>query len=491
MTIAPQSLPSRTSLAKKASEERSPDRYQPRNDVFQYALQWIASSLPLAAIDLLALWGTMAILLSGFRALGFESVALPLATFSSLAWSLPLFLGLVGMYPGAATAPALEIKRSTKGISLLFGGYVVLALSIVGSEPLWLAFIASAWLTSIWTLPAARIVARRVLSHFSWWGQRTLVVGLTPGAERVMGALKSNRSSGLRPVAFLDVSEVTSRGVGFERRVADLARRERTFWAIAVVDPDEPDTLPRHELLGVPNVLVISRTLGETPPTSLPFLGAGLSGVCARDRLLDPMCLLQKRILDLTIATLTGLVLSPLLLLIAAAIKLTSRGPVLFQHERIGRGGRRLGVYKFRTMVPDANERLEACLAKNPELRQEWERTQKLKNDPRVTPIGNFLRRYSLDELPQLWNVLRGEMSLVGPRPIVDDEVHKYGDAFELYKRVTPGVTGLWQVSGRNNTTYERRVDLDAYYVRNWSIWLEMDILIRTTSVVVGGDGAF
>jgi lipopolysaccharide/colanic/teichoic acid biosynthesis glycosyltransferase len=142
-------------------------------------------------------------------------------------------------------------------------------------------------------------------------------------------------------------------------------------------------------------------------------------------------------------------------------------------------------------MVQNADRVLDEYLIRHPELKDAWEQDHKLRNDPRVTRVGRFLRQTSLDELPQLWNILRGEMSLVGPRPIVDEEIWRYGDKFTLYTKVTPGLTGLWQVSGRNNLPYEERVNLDAYYVRNWSVWLDVYILIRTIWVVASGEGAY
>ena len=141
-------------------------------------------------------------------------------------------------------------------------------------------------------------------------------------------------------------------------------------------------------------------------------------------------------------------------------------------------------------MQPRAEQLLENYLRDNPNLRAEWEHTQKLRDDPRITRIGRFLRKSSLDELPQLWNVLRGEMSLVGSRPIVDAEVPKYGEVYELYRRIRPGISGLWQVSGRSNTSYSKRVAMDSYYVRNWSFWLDVILLIRTVKIVLLGRGA-
>lgn len=172
-------------------------------------------------------------------------------------------------------------------------------------------------------------------------------------------------------------------------------------------------------------------------------------------------------------------------------IKLDSRGPVFYRQVRIGRFGRKFHVYKFRTMVQNADHILQSYLERNPELRAEWLATHKLKQDPRVTRIGSILRKLSLDELPQLWNIIIGDMSLIGPRPIVDAEVEKYGKCFDLYIQVRPGLTGLWQVSGRNDTTYERRVELDEYYILNRSLKLDLQILWKTVFVVLRKDGAY
>jgi Undecaprenyl-phosphate galactose phosphotransferase WbaP len=177
--------------------------------------------------------------------------------------------------------------------------------------------------------------------------------------------------------------------------------------------------------------------------------------------------------------------------LIAMLVKWSSKGPVFYGHERIGEGGRTFRAWKFRTMVENADETLEQYLQADPSLQVEWATNHKLKRDPRITNIGKLLRQTSLDELPQIWNVIRGEMSLVGPRPIVRNEVIKYGEEFDLYRRVRPGITGLWQVSGRSKTTYEERVTMDVHYVRNWSVWLDAYLLAKTVGVVLGKQGAY
>jgi len=198
-----------------------------------------------------------------------------------------------------------------------------------------------------------------------------------------------------------------------------------------------------------------------------------------------------KRIFDLVLVIIGGIVVVPLCALIALLIKLDSNGPVVFWHERFGRGGRRFCVLKFRTMVVNGDEVLKRALAQNAALREEWERDQKLRKDPRVTRVGWLLRVTSLDELPQLWNVFVVDMSLVGPRPIVQNEFKKYGSKLSVYMEVTPGITGLWQVSGRNNTTYEQRVNYDCQYVAQQSASLDLAILLRTIKVVLFREGAY
>ncbi|MDP3464192.1 MAG: sugar transferase, partial [Sulfuricurvum sp.] len=198
-----------------------------------------------------------------------------------------------------------------------------------------------------------------------------------------------------------------------------------------------------------------------------------------------------KSFFDYTMAMMLVIVFSPLLLLLYSIVFIATKGHPLFQHERIGYQGKRFNVWKFRTMHIDADERLEILLETCIPCREEWDRDFKLKNDPRVTAIGNFLRKTSLDELPQLINVLKGEMSLVGPRPIVEAEIVKYGEYYNYFTAVKPGISGLWQVSGRNDIDYDERVQLDVWYVRNWSIGLDMEILIKTAIVVLGRKGSY
>jgi len=197
-----------------------------------------------------------------------------------------------------------------------------------------------------------------------------------------------------------------------------------------------------------------------------------------------------KRVLDVAGAVVLAVVFSPLIVTIVFLMRRDGTS-VIYRHRRVGRGGEMFSCLKFRTMVPNADQILRGLLEKDPELRAEWIRDHKLRHDPRVTRLGRFLRRTSLDELPQLLNVLRGEMSLVGPRPVVREELLRYGQNVDTYLSARPGITGLWQVTGRNDTDYRRRVVLDTYYVHNQNLFLDVYILAKTTGVVLRGNGAY
>ena len=220
---------------------------------------------------------------------------------------------------------------------------------------------------------------------------------------------------------------------------------------------------------------------------SLPESAVGL--VCPGLR--DPGARVLKRILDVIVAALLLILALPLAIAIALAIVLENRGPVFFAHTRIGKGKRRFRLWKFRSMVVDADAMLARHLEAHPDDLAEWREMHKLKDDPRVTGVGRLLRRSRLDELPQLISVLRGEMSMVGPRPIVEEEISKYGPVFSLYVQVLPGLTGLWQISPHTHTSYRERTELDMKYMRERTIWMDLLVLLKTVRVVILGRGAY
>jgi Undecaprenyl-phosphate galactose phosphotransferase WbaP len=276
---------------------------------------------------------------------------------------------------------------------------------------------------------------------------------------------------------------------------AEVARNTKAAYAVIAMPASEPesliDTIEEHVSPYFSRILIIPPLFRWSSLWIRPKSFGDILGLEVIQQASMPDRQVPKRLLDLALSSLALLFLAPILLAIMIAIKIESPGPALFGHLRIGRNGRFFRAWKFRTMAHNADKVLERYLAANPEARAEWERDHKLKNDPRVTAVGRFLRKTSLDELPQLWNVLSNEMSMVGPRPIVEAEIPKYGNSYSVYTRVKGGVTGLWQVSGRSDVSYDERVKLDTFYVRNWSVWLDLCILYRTIGTVLFRNGAY
>jgi len=312
--------------------------------------------------------------------------------------------------------------------------------------------------------------------------------------------LQKHSAMGLRPVGIVeDVLSPAAFGevegyLGEFDDLTEIAQKYRVDTAVLAMSPHFDDDTRRmisRGGMGIRHWIVMPDSQGMPHLWAATGEVAGQPALAMQVGLLSPLALATKRIFDVVIVCVGTLLASPLLLFIAAAIKLGSPGPIMYSQERIGRHGRRFRAWKFRSMVPNADQVLNDLLEKDPEMRKEWEADHKLKNDPRITWIGNLLRKTSLDELPQLWNILKGEMSLVGPRPIVEAEIEKYAEQYEQYVAVLPGLTGLWQISGRNKTTYPQRIEYDAYYVRNWSLWLDLHILICTVRVVLLREGAF
>lgn len=199
-----------------------------------------------------------------------------------------------------------------------------------------------------------------------------------------------------------------------------------------------------------------------------------------------------KRIFDIGFSLLILIFSMPLLIVVALCIRMTSKGKILYKQERVGRGGKTFRCIKFRTMYPDAEHRLKDILAKDPLKRKEWEATFKLKQDPRITPVGKFLRKTSLDELPQFWNVLKGDLSVVGPRPVVHEEIVKhYGHKAAKILSIRPGITGVWQVSGRNDVCYKTRIELDEKYVEGHSLLLDLKLVLKTIPSMISSRGAY
>ncbi len=458
-------------------------------------------AIPLRAVQHSRPWLCAGILgLADLAALGFSS------TVSLVGWkhfadllSLDFYLRLwpvlllfpaayavAGLYPGFGRNPVDELRKLSATTSTVYAALAVTVFLLKDAPAYSRAVFLLGWAQTLVLAPMARAAVRGACARKSWWGYPVAIVGEARTARRIVETLEGQPELGLKPVAVFDDPE----------RAARLTDRGHTGVRHVILDMAE---MPRHVALSFlnhcsdvfPNVIVVPDLAGFSSLWVETRDMSGVLGLEVHQRLLLPGARMIKRALDLAFVIAGGVAVLPLVAVIAAAIKLNSPGPVLYGQRRQGRGGRDFIAWKFRSMVANASQVLEEHLKADPELRKEWLETQKLRRDPRITRVGRFLRRTSLDELPQLWNVLRGEMSLVGPRPIVANEIARYGGDFALYKKVRPGLTGMWQVSGRSLLTYEQRIEHDAYYIRNWSPWLDLYILARTVTAVLLARGAY
>jgi Undecaprenyl-phosphate galactose phosphotransferase WbaP len=347
------------------------------------------------------------------------------------------------------------------------------------------------WVLLCPCLLLSRTVVRHLLSSTGFWSLRTLIIAPRNEIEAARAALVSDPALGYSVVG--SVSPETAAALADDELLHMVSERGADFVVIAVGGGNadaERDLLSSLRRAGLPIALVPAlRGMPVTGFRQHYFLGHDIVMLVNRDNLVTPVSRLMKTTFDQIGALAMLLLLSPLMVTLAALVR-AEGGAAFYRHRRIGSGGREFECVKFRTMVPNADEVLRRLISNDPRAATEWSETQKLRDDPRVTALGRFLRRSSLDELPQLINVLRGEMSLVGPRPIVRAEVARYGESIEYYYAAKPGITGLWQVSGRSDVSYDRRVRLDVWYVRNWTLWHDVAILLRTIPAVFLHRGA-
>jgi Undecaprenyl-phosphate galactose phosphotransferase WbaP len=362
---------------------------------------------------------------------------------------------------------------------------------------LWWALV---WLFSIILLPSARFQVRRILLKFGLWKQPTLLIGSGSNALEALNALESEPGIGFEIIGLLEIPESLDKKrintiplLNIEQ-VESMSKTVGMHFVIALENYQNQicENWIRNLIRwGAQDITVIPALRG------IPLFGTNISYFYSHE---VAMLKLQnnlrhfparviKRLFDLLLSLIILSILWPLFIYLALLIR-KDGGDAFFAHKRVGLNGRKFNCYKFRSMQVDAALQLRKMLVTDPQIGKEWVEKSKLKNDPRITNIGYFLRRNSLDELPQLFNVLLGDMSLVGPRPVIQEELIRYGENIEYYLMVRPGITGLWQVSGRNNLDYEKRVYLDTWYVKNWSLWYDIAILFKTIRVVIRQDGA-
>lgn len=422
-----------------------------------------------------------------------------LDVYASLGFAVPVLGGvfaLIGLYQGRFTHPALEMQR-IGGVTLLVGMVAGASFYLATGDVRPTLLLLAGGLIGALVMPVCRSLFRILFARAPWWGFPAVIVSSESNGSGILSTLNRWPEIGVRPVAFLsdegtpEKASVPVQG-GYEL-APYLARHLDIPYAVLVMPSltheGRANLLARYSKF-FDHVFVITDPGGAPALWTTGRSGNGLFGYGVRHLALRPGAWLVKRIMDLVGAVLATLLLSPVLLTIAVLIHMGSSGGVFYRQERMGRKGRIFTVLKFRTMYEDADERLEEILQNDPARRKEYERYHKLEDDPRVTRIGQVLRRYSLDELPQLYNVLKGEMSLVGPRAYLPRELDKMNGLARAVLQSPPGITGLWQVSGRNYLSFVDRVNLDVHYIQNWSPWLDLYLLVRTIPVVFSGEGA-
>jgi Undecaprenyl-phosphate galactose phosphotransferase WbaP len=461
----------------------------------------ILMSLTLVVIDLVAInlaWVIACLLRFSIWGIGIPSL------YESYLLVLP-FSFLVNLSSGLYNhnlSQVEELQRLSKSVTIFFLiGASILFLSKEGTISR--IVVLMAWLGTIVLTPFLREVMRTILVRMKIWGEPVILFGNGQLGKEVGNYLKCHPKMGYNPVCIVDRRK-EKRQAGVDQNVIhDLTifTREdelpdwlRNVQTAFVITPETSETV-QDMLIGKQTVrfkqLILVRSGERTGSLWVqPIDLGGILGLDVGQNLLSQSQLWIKRWTDLTLIALSSIFFIPFLSLFALLIKIDSPGSIFYKQDRIGYGGKTFKMWKFRSMCMGADEKLDEYLQNNPDMKAEYEVTHKLKNDPRLTRIGKFMRKFSIDELPQLINVVKGEMSLVGPRPFLSHEIEFYKNCYTLYTYVYPGITGLWQISGRSNVSYNTRTDLDEYYLRNWSIWLDIHILIRTFWVVLRRDGA-
>ncbi|MBO7146727.1 MAG: undecaprenyl-phosphate galactose phosphotransferase WbaP [Lentisphaeria bacterium] len=457
----------------------------------------------LIATDFLVLYSVLAVVLLIYKFCGAEYPPTILLDI----WPMPLTVFLTNIfcrlycgslfYPGAGCTIVEEFKRLTLSV---IGGYLLLFayLALIRMSGYYTRFgLLLAMGVTILLLPIFRAWTRSFLRSMHWGEIPVLIAGAGVTGALLKKELKRDKFFGFRFCGFLDdeAKQTDNEGnpleiLGKLEDAQKIAREKGIDYLITALPLDVAGKHLDNWLTHFQHILIIPDKRVFPILWTHPVDICGLSSIEIGNRLKRPLFRFSKTLAEILIATVAIICLFPLGLLLSLMVKCSSKGPIFYKAKRLGINGSQIEVWKFRTMYADADKKLEKMLAENPEMEKEWREKFKLENDPRITPLGKFLRKTSLDELPQFLNVLRGEMAVIGPRPIVQKEVAYYGKYYSTFSRVKPGITGLWQVSGRSETTYERRIMLDMYYINNWSIWLDYYIFLKTIKEVLVGRGA-
>ena len=408
---------------------------------------------------------------------------------------------LLGLYPGYGLDSVEQLRRHSYSVLWTLAILAVCALGFQIGDLLSRLLLILVFLGLLVCAPVARYFVKLSMKEFGLWGKSAVILSYKGAGKTVAENLKLNWGLGYKPVAIFDYRLEEASGFRevvddqqFLAEVTDLAREENLDTAIVAMPHARREQLTKLinlASISFRHILIIPNLGGVTNSAVVARDLAGTFAVEIKYNLLDPWALRAKRVADVLATIVGGALVLPLILVLALLVYLESGGPVFYTDRRMGQGGKLFSCVKFRTMVPDAEAALQQILERDAGLREEYAKYHKLRDDPRVSRVGRFLRKTSLDELPQLWNVLRGEMSLVGPRPYLPRESKEIGVTQAEILRVPPGITGPWQVAGRNLTLFSNRVNMDAVYIRDWSMWLDIVLLARTARVLLLYRGAY
>jgi Undecaprenyl-phosphate galactose phosphotransferase WbaP len=413
-----------------------------------------------------------------------------------------LIYGIAKLYPAIGVSPVEELRLLSISTTVVFLWLGTLTFYLHNFERYSRASFGLAWLFALILVPTSRHIFRSIFSSLGLWGEPIALIGYGECGARLLNILTNNPKLGYRPVVIINgfssmkipsipIPQYFDNGQLPFSKIGDL----NGIKTAVLITSEIPQELLTKIVDGYwhkfQHLIMISDDQKSSTVWIEPLDMGGILGLEVRQNLFSDLDQAIKRVLDICLVLIALPILTVLFIVLAVLIRVDSPGSIFYTQKRIGKDGREFTIWKFRTMVVNAEQDLKEYLLKHPSLHTEWQDNQKIKNDPRVTAVGKILRRFSLDELPQFINIFHGEMSLVGPRPIVQEEIPNYGDNYHLYTKVKPGLTGLWQVSGRNDLTYNERVNLDEYYVRNWSVWMDIYIIATTINAVLTGKGAY
>ncbi|MBI9044515.1 MAG: undecaprenyl-phosphate galactose phosphotransferase WbaP [Anaerolineaceae bacterium] len=415
-------------------------------------------------------------------------------------WPILFFFIIVyaiaGLYPGNGMGRDEEIKRLSIFSSIIFFGLITFIFFTKTQLRYSRAMVGFYWIFTLILMPISRMSFRFLFTKAGIWGEPVAIISNTPKVRKLITHLQKEKNLGFIPAVLFDSTLRQKTIAGIPRlQASDLIQFSYSN-NINEAFIYQGDTQISNQVIAKYQAVFGKITILNTQAIEqLSWVTIqdpkGIMGYELKQNLRDTGSGFTKRLIDLLSSSFGLILLSPIFLFVGTLIRLDSEGGTFYHQERIGKNGQKFKMLKFRTMHKNADEMLTGKLAADPEMKAEWEKYQKLKNDPRITNIGKILRRLSIDELPQLINVFLGQMSLVGPRPFPMSQYKDYGESYFHYIQARPGITGLWQVSGRNLTTFAERAKWDEYYVRYWSIWIDFSILLRTFWAIINAKGAY